>query len=119
MFTFTYAFLKPYPEIGMEHPSRMKYDRPLANKYCFDTTLYSYKMAPVSTSAEGIASQKSGDIVDKSTYDIVTASSEAEASKLFDQMIKEVKAVPDYGKVLTFINDRYQKNVQKFGEERY
>lgn len=70
MMTFTYAFLKPYPEIGMEHPSRMQYDRPIANKYCFDNTLYTYKTTPEGNSEEGVANQKGTDIVNNAMYDI-------------------------------------------------
>ena len=119
MMTFTYAFLKPYPEIGMEHPSRMQYDRPIANKYCFDNTLYTYKTTPEGNSEEGVANQKGTDIVNNAMYDIINAASEDEAAKLFDQMIAVVNAVPNYDKYLTFMNDRYQKNVEKFGGERF
>jgi len=119
MFCFPYAFLKPNPEIGMEHPDRMAYDRPIANKYCFDNTLLSFGMAPDPSSDEGIALQKIGDIQSKETYRVINADSEEAALAAFEKFIDRVKAVNNLDKVEKFLTDQYNKNLAKFKEPKY
>lgn len=119
MFCFTYAFLKPKPEVGKEHPDRMAYDRPLANEYSFDNTLMSYNMSPDSASDEGIALQKLGDIQSKEIYKIITSPSAEEALAAYNNFLSRINAINNMDKVEIYLTQQYNRNVAKFKEPKY
>lgn len=119
MFAFVYAFLKPKPEIGKEHPDRMAYDRPIANKYCYDNTLFTFNMAPDPSTDEGIALQKMGDIQAKELYRIISAETEDAAITQYQSFLTRISEVNNLAKVESYLTSQYNKNVAKFKGPKY
>lgn len=118
MFEFTAAFLKPMPEINMEHPDRQKYDRAIADKYCYDETLLTYYMTPEASSDAGIALTKINDAITRAQYKIITAADEQTAKQELDKLKAKIQE-SGLESVEIFLTERYQKNLKKFGKPAY
>lgn len=118
MFEFTAAFLKPMPEINMEHPDRQKYDRAIADKYCYDETLLTYYMTPEASSDAGIALTKINDAITRAQYKIITAADEQTAKQELDKLKAKIQE-SGLESVEKFLTERYQKNLKKFGKPAY
>ncbi len=102
-----------YSDAPSTDPARLQ-NEDVANRYCYDNTIYQYKMSPESTSTEGKISTKIWVKYDTAYPKMVMASSANEALKILDETIAEME---DMGLSILeeYWTNQFAANIEKFG----
>lgn len=102
-----------YSDAPSTDPARLQNEE-VANKYCYDNTIYQYKMSPDANSAEGKISTRIWAKYDTAYPQMIIAKSSDEALRILDETIAEME---DMGLSMLeeYWTNQFMLNIEKFG----
>ena len=109
----------PMPQKPTDSEVAVQYNRANTDPYAFDATIYTYNMEPLPDSDEGIAATNLKTLCDREHPRAIMAQSEEEARSILEKMLQDMREINNYDKLVDFLTEQYNKNIEKFGGPKY
>ncbi len=108
-------FSYPYYEEGESTDPDRRANEAMAGKYCYDSTVFTYKMDPPSDTAESTISTKVWAKFSTMWPSMVMASSDEKAEEILRDTLADMENV-GLSRLEKYWTQRYIKNIEKFGD---